>query len=156
MAAITCRGKVESYALRIVTDVITLLFSAIPSMNIVLHRGHPSRLPFGAQPRRGPDGTWPRCEKTRSGIREWQVLLWLVVLKAELSTLPDRNFLLCPDKAVRHLSFRVQGGSAVLGQSRPESRDSSPGSDRFSSGPLPLSSSHRHSTFPHPPGHRFA
>src|ERR1017187_1977165 len=57
----------------------------------------PSRLPFDAQPRRGPDGTRPRCERTRSGMREWQVLLWLVVLKAELSTLPDRNFLLCPD-----------------------------------------------------------
>src|SRR5664280_1981267 len=94
----TCRSKVESFALRIVTDVIILLFfSAIPSMNIVLHRGHPSRLPFGAQPPRGPDGTRPRCEKTRSGMREWPVLLWPVVLKGELSTLADRNFLLCPD-----------------------------------------------------------
>src|ERR1039457_3026903 len=96
MAAITCRGKVESSALRIVTDVIILLFSAIPSMNIVLHRGHPSRLPFGAQPRRGHDGTRPRCEKTLSGMREWQVLRWLVVLKAELSTLPDRKLSTLP------------------------------------------------------------
>ena len=37
-----CQGKVESSAFRRVSDaVILLLFSAIPSMNIVLHRGHP-------------------------------------------------------------------------------------------------------------------
>src|SRR5450759_1879687 len=37
-----CRGKVESSAFRIVTDLVILfIFSAIPSMNIVLHRGHP-------------------------------------------------------------------------------------------------------------------
>ena len=94
-----CRGKVESSAFRRVTDLVILfIFSAIPSMNIVLRRGHPSRLPFGAQPRRGPDGTRPRCEETRSGMREWQILSWFAVLKAELSTLPDRNFLLCLDK----------------------------------------------------------
>src|ERR1035437_171899 len=95
-----CRGKVESSGFRRLTDVIIFYrFPAIPSTNIVLHRGNPSRLPFGAQPRRGPDGTRPRCEETRSGMREWQALLWLTVLKAELSTLPDRNFLLCPDTA---------------------------------------------------------
>jgi hypothetical protein len=99
-AILNCHGKVESSAFRRVPDAsILFIFSAIPSMNIVLHRGHPSRLPFGAQPRRGPDGTRPRCEETRSGMREWQALLWLTVLKAELSTLPDRNFLLCPDTA---------------------------------------------------------
>src|ERR1022692_633748 len=37
-----CRGKVESSAFRRVPDlVILLIFSAIPSTNIVLHRGHP-------------------------------------------------------------------------------------------------------------------
>src|ERR1035441_7788908 len=88
-----CRGKVESSALRIVTDVIILLFfSAIPSMNIVLHRPPPAKRPLpprpprrpagvprGGHPGRGPEGTRPRCEETRSGMREWQVLLWLVV-----------------------------------------------------------------------------
>src|ERR1019366_3262785 len=53
----TCRGKVESSAFRIVSDLVILyLLAAIPSTGIVLHRAHPSRLPFGAQPRSGPDG----------------------------------------------------------------------------------------------------
>src|ERR1035437_6003349 len=74
------RGKVESSGFRRLTDLIIFYrFPAIPSTNIVLHRGHPSRLPFGAQPRRGPDGTRPRCEETRSGMREWQPVLWRVV-----------------------------------------------------------------------------
>src|ERR1039457_37844 len=46
-----CRGKVESSVLRIVTDVIILLFfSAIPSMNIVLHRGHRQGFPSARNP----------------------------------------------------------------------------------------------------------
>src|ERR1035441_430349 len=68
-----CRGKVESSAFRIVSDLVILyLLAAIPSTGIVLHRAHPSRLPFGAQPRRGPDGTRSRCGETHSGMREWQ------------------------------------------------------------------------------------
>jgi len=70
---------------------------AIPSANIVLHRGHPSRLPFGAQPRRGLDGTRPRREETRSQDEGMAGFVLAPDLKPELSTLPDRNFLFCPD-----------------------------------------------------------
>src|ERR1017187_5083933 len=71
-----CRGKVESSAFRIVSDLVILsLLAAIPSTGIVSQRAHPSRLPFGAQPRRGPDGTRSRCGETHSGMREWQPAL---------------------------------------------------------------------------------
>src|ERR1035438_6680622 len=92
-----CRGKVESSAFRIVSDLVILLpLAAIPSINIVLHRAHPSRLPFGAQPRRGPDGTRSRCRETHSGMREWQPALsrprW------------NRNFLLCRDTGILRIA----------------------------------------------------
>ncbi len=87
-----CRGKVESSGFRRVSDVAILsLFPAIPSKDIVLHRGHPSRLPFGAQPRRGLDGARPRCVKQAPEMREWQAVRWRRRLEPELSTLPDRN-----------------------------------------------------------------
>src|SRR6266478_8700044 len=78
------RGKVESSGFRGVNGMVLLnRLPAIPSTNIVLHRGHPSRPPFGAQPRRGLDGTRPRREETQDAGMAGFVLA--PHLKAELS-----------------------------------------------------------------------
>ena len=82
---------------------------AIPSLAIVLHRRHPSRLPFGSlrSALTGPVGD----AGTLTGMREWQDLFWQA--EAELATVEThtvRRTLLC--------SMRSQPASLVRGSSR--------------------------------------
>jgi hypothetical protein len=73
-----------------------------------------SRLPFGAQSQRGPDGTRSRCEETRSGMREWQVCLArdsesgaFYFAGPELSTLPRHAQVTGQRAATRQATMRL-------------------------------------------------
>src|SRR5450759_3916072 len=58
-----CRGKIEmSYLGKVEMSYCPHEKAAIPSINIVLHRGQPSRLPSGAKAG-GLDGARPRRDK---------------------------------------------------------------------------------------------
>src|ERR1017187_5599306 len=93
-----CRGKVESSAFRIVSDLVILsLLAAIPSTGIVLHRAHPSRLPFGAQPRRGPDGTPVAMRGNTLRDEGMAACAWRPCRKRNFLLCRNRNFLLCSD-----------------------------------------------------------
>ena len=61
--AASCRGKIEmSYLGKVEMSYCPHEKAAIPSINIVLHRGQPSRLPSGAKAG-GLDGARPRRDK---------------------------------------------------------------------------------------------
>src|ERR1039458_1488009 len=97
-----CRGKVESSAFRIVSDLVILsLLAAIPSTGIVLHRAHPSRLPFGAQPRRGPDGTPVAMRGNTLRDEGMAACAWRPCRKRNFLLCRNRNFLLCSDISAR-------------------------------------------------------
>src|SRR5450759_528388 len=82
-----CRGKIEmSYLSKVEMSYCPHEKAAIPSINIVLHRGQPSRLPSGAKAG-GLDGARPRRDKN-----SWEEGMAGRGL-AEVSQ--NRTFLLC-------------------------------------------------------------